>query len=388
MRAAARLQYLDWLRGLAVVAMVLAHVSDSWTLDAGRRHQGWYTVAFVGGVASPLFLFLAGVAMAMSAASRGRAAAAHAERPPGSAAGSTHAHRAGARHARRRGWEIFVLGWLFRVQSQVLGFGPLSNLLKVDMLNLMGVSMVAATYLWQLSPARTTRLALLGAATAFVAMITPIVRDVPWLSALPDPLEAYLRPAGSYAAFPFFPWAGFLFAGVIVGDLVDAVRTAAARGGALAATPISIPSRDLLLQNGLAIAGGAGVALAWLASFQPSIYASASFWHDSPTFFFIRLGLVTLLVPLAWVLERLFPDVLVGPLATLGRSSLFVYWVHVEMVYGVWAEPIKRTMPLWLALTATALVSVAMYGLVVLKNRRFAGRDWRGPWRILAPILR
>jgi hypothetical protein len=43
---------------------------------------------------------------------------------------------------------------------------------------------------------------------------------------------------------------------------------------------------------------------------------------------------------------------------------------------------------LWLALTATALVSVAMYGLVVLKNRLFAGRDWRGPWRILAPILR
>ena len=28
-----RLLYLDWLRGIAVVAMVLAHVTDSWTRD-------------------------------------------------------------------------------------------------------------------------------------------------------------------------------------------------------------------------------------------------------------------------------------------------------------------------------------------------------------------
>jgi len=144
----------------------------------------------------------------------------------------------------------------------------------------------------------------------------------------------------------------------------------------------------VLLQNGLAIAGGAGVMLAWFASFQPSIYASASFWHDSPTFFFIRLGLVTLLVPLSWVLEQLLPARVMQPLATMGRSSLFVYWIHIEMVYGVIAEPIKRTMPLWMSLTATALLSLVLYGIVRGKNYLLERHELRGPWRILAPVVR
>ena len=128
--------------------------------------------------------------------------------------------------------------------------------------------------------------------------------------------------------------------------------------------------------------------LAWFASFQPSIYESSSFWHDSPTFFFIRLGLVTLLVPLSWVLEQLLPARVIQPLATMGRSSLFVYWIHVEMVYGVVAEPIKRTMPLWLSLTGTALLSLVLYGLVRWKNHVLERHELRGPWRILAPVVR
>ena len=342
------------------MAMVLAHVSDSWTRAADRHSESWYVVAFIGGVASPLFLFLAGVATAMSAATKGRAAA-------GNTGAAREGHVIGARLARRRGWQIFALGLLFRVQSQILGFGPLQNLFKVDMLNVMGLSMVAASYVWQLNPHRATRLTLLAVITSAITMSTPLVRDAAWLATLPDQLEAYLRPAGPYAAFPFFPWGGFLFAGVMVGDVVDAVRRASGRSG-----------REVLLQNALAVCGGAGVVLAWLASFRPSIYESASFWHDSPTFFFIRLGLVTLLIPMAWVLERLLAARVFAPVVTLGRSSLFVYWIHVEMVYGVLAEPIKRTMPLWLSLTATALLTIGLYGLVLVKNR-YRARYNSGP---------
>jgi uncharacterized membrane protein len=339
--------------------MVLAHVTDSWTREADRASEPYYVTAFISGVASPLFLFLAGVATAMSAASKARREGGHA---------------IGARIARRRGWEIFALGLVFRLQAQLLGMGPLTNLLKVDMLNIMGLSMVAASYLWQASERVRIRIAILAVAAGAIAMVTPIVRDVAWLAALPDPLEAYLRPAGSYAAFTLFPWAAFLLAGVIVGDLVDAIRQA--------------PARQVALQNGLAIAGGAGVMLAYLASFQPSIYESSSFWHDSPTFFFIRLGLVTLLVPLSWVLEQLVPAPVMQPLATMGRSSLFVYWIHIEMVYGVIAEPIKHTMPLWLSLTGTALLSLILYGIVRWKNHLLERHELRGPWRILAPVVR
>jgi hypothetical protein len=327
--------------------MILAHVSDSWTRTADRTGEPWYIVAFIGGVASPLFLFLAGVATAMAAVSKGVAL------------------------ARRRGWEIFGLGLVFRLQSQMLGMGPLQNLFKVDMLNIMGLSIVLASYALQATSTSRARALTFALITGGVAMVTPIVRALSWLSALPDPIEAYLRPAGPYAAFPFFPWAGFLFAGVIVGVLVNAAQRSSA----------SNVARHTLLHSGLAIGAGAGVLLAWLASFQPSIYESASFWHDSPTFFFIRLGLVTLLIPIAWVLEQLFPGRMFLPMATLGHSSLFVYWVHIELVYGVIAEPIKRTMPLWLSLTATAALSLAMYGLVLLKNRYLPRLRPRSPLR-------
>ena len=351
--------YLDWLRGVAVIAMVMTHVTDSWTRDADKHSEPYFTLLFIGGLASSLFLFLAGVATAMSAASKGRRAG---------------SHRAGAAMARRRGWEIFALGLVFRVQALILGFAPIMNVFKVDMLNTMGLSIVAAAVIWQLMPQRRTRLAAFALATAGITMITPLVRAVGWLAPLPDPLEAYLRPAGPYAAFPLFPWAGFLFAGVLVGDLVDAVRES--------------PRRHVVLHAGIALVASSGVFLAWRASFLPALFRTASFWHDSPAFFFIRLGAVALTVPAAWLIERTVPSGLLQPLVTLGRSSLFVYWIHVEMVYGVIAEPIKGQLPLWASLIGTALMSSILYGLVLLKNRLLERHELRGPFRILAPVVR
>ncbi|MGQ0733187.1 MAG: heparan-alpha-glucosaminide N-acetyltransferase domain-containing protein [Acidobacteriota bacterium] len=353
------MQYLDWLRGLAVTAMVLAHLLDSWTSVEDRNRPAFHTLIFVGGVASPLFLFLAGLASALSASSKARRLGSHA---------------AGAAAARRRGWEIFALGLVFRLQSQVLGLGPLTNLFRVDILNIMGLSIVAATWLWQAAPRRRWRIVLFAVATTVVTMVTPLVRAAGWLDGLPDPLEAYLRPAGSYAAFPWFPWAGFVFAGVLVGDLVDEARTA------------RLPQP--LLQSCLVAAPAAGVWLAWRASFQPPLYETAQFWHDSPTFFFIRLGLVVLTIPSAWLIERLSPAAAFQPLLTMGRSSLFVYWIHVEMVYGVIADPVKGELPLWGSLVSTALLCLLLHALVLLKNRLVRRHGLKGPFKVLEPLVR
>jgi fucose 4-O-acetylase-like acetyltransferase len=103
--------------------------------------------------------------------------------------------------------------------------------------------------------------------------------------------------------------------------------------------------------------------LGYLASLQPSIYSTSSFWTSSPTFFFIRVGLVTMMLPIAWMAPGW------SVIEALGRSSLFVYWIHVEMVYGIVAEPIKRTLPLEGSLVATGLLCTVLYALVRLKDR-------------------
>lgn len=376
-RATARLVYLDWLRGLAVLVMVLAHVVDSWTRADDRRNIWFYEAVFIGGLGAPLFLFLAGVAIVLSANARSRAAGDPA---------------VGARAALARGAEVFALGLLFRVQSQLLGWGAITNLFKVDILNIMGLSMMAAALVWAAGRRRSGRIVAFAVLTALAAMVTPIVREIGVLAALPDPVEAYLRPEGRFAAFTLFPWAGFLLAGALVGELIDGARE---------------PRAERQLQAALFIAGLGGALFAWWASFQPSIYPRASFWTSSPTFFFIRLGIITALVPAGWahcrfwlgssgeanaqaalVEWRRLPVELTRAVETLGRSSLFVYWIHVEMVYGVIAEPLKGTLPLWGSLLATLALCMLLHAIVLTKNRWMEGRELPRSMRIFAAVLR
>src|SRR5919109_763764 len=59
-----RRAYLDWMRGLAVLIMIEAHVIDSWTGGADRDGVGFGWSLILGGFGAPLFLFLAGVTVA------------------------------------------------------------------------------------------------------------------------------------------------------------------------------------------------------------------------------------------------------------------------------------------------------------------------------------
>lgn len=330
--------------------MVEAHVVDAWTREADRHGTAYMYAVFVAGLAAPLFLFLAGVALSMAASARS----------------STLGVRAAAASARLRGWQVFGLAFLFRLQSQLLGWGALINFLKVDILNVMGLAMVAAGAMWGLGRARGSRIVIFAIATTLVTMSTPLVREASGLALLPDPIEAYIRPLAGRSTFALFPWAGFLFAGAIVGELVASARCA-----------------ERLLQFGLFASGIVGIALAYWASFQPSIYPVANFWTSSPTFFFVRLGICTALVPIAWIVSRK-PDLV----STLGRSSLFVYWIHVEMVYGVLGRVLRRVLPLPGALIATATLCLVLYGIVLWKNRMMEGVKLTGAFRIFAPVLK
>ena len=350
--------------------MVTAHVTDAWTRVEDRERTLYGYTVVIAGLAAPLFLFLAGLTLSMAASARA----------------AVVGHGAAARMACLRGLQIFALAFLFRLQAQLLGWGPLVNLLKVDILNVMGLAMLAAAILWSLSSQRMIRIALFAMATAALAMSTPLVREAGWLAMLPDAVEAYVRPLAGRTNFALFPWAGFLLGGAITGELIQAAQTDRA---------------ERRLQSGLLIAGVAGIAIAYALSFQPSIYRNANFWTSSPTFFFMRLGLNTALLPTAWAIDRfhvfarqrwptLFtaPDVPGRVITTLGRSSLFVYWIHVEMAYGAVALPLRRSMPLELSLLGTFLLCALLYAIVRWKDRKLKGVEWKGPMRILSPVLR
>jgi uncharacterized membrane protein len=317
-----------------VLIMIEAHTLDSWTRVADRQ-SSWYQLAvLIAGYGAPIFLFLAGITLMLAAGGRLR---------KGLTLSAT------TRAVLRRGAWILALAFLFRLQSFLISGGPFPQaLLKVDILNVMGVSMLVAALGWGAAGTSRRRAVLFASITVAVAMATPLVRSWPLLSALPDSLEAYLRPRPGLTNFTLFPWAAFFSAGCVVGACLDAGR-----------------ATDGRLMGWAAVAGTALALGGYGASFLPPIYAETSFWTSSPTFFFLRLGVLLILLAGAYGLSRVWQW---QPLQEFGRASLFVYWVHVELVYGVLSTPIHRRLPLPVAAAAFLAFTAAMFGLVRLKE--------------------
>ena len=338
-RPITRKGYLDWLRGAAVVLMIQGHAVDSWTRLADKPGEAYRWISMTWGIAAPLFLFLAGVSLVLAAGARQRQ-------------GRTDAEAAAL--ARRRGLPSFGLAFLFRLQAWLISGGDFSRtLLKVDILNVMGLAMLAGAILWGLGRGSRSRAVLLAIAAAAAAMLTPVVRATPLLAPLPDPIEWYLRPFAGATTFTLLPWAGFLLAGGAVGFWIDSART----------------TRDERVVNGgLAIVGMLLAVGGYAASLLPPIYAQTNFWTSSPTFFFVRLGIVIAFVPLAYALNAV-PTPLRSALQDFGRSSLFVYWIHVEMAYGIFSMPIHGRLPLEWAMVGWALLTLLLFYLVKVKEK-------------------
>jgi uncharacterized membrane protein len=338
----ARQAYLDRVRGLAVLIMIEAHVLDSWTRVADRSRAGFGYAMVLGGFGAPLFLFLAGVSLVLSAESKYR---------------RTNNFAASWKAVQARGWQVFGLAFLFRFQSYVLGRGSNPTaLLKVDILNIMGPAIAMAALAGSWTTTRNRRVVLFAVLAAAISMLTPIVRGTPLLNWLPGPIEWYFRPYAGRTNFTLFPWAGFVFAGAAVGVVIDGVRMA---------------DRAVRLQIGLLLMAILVAVAGYGASFLPSIYVESNFWTSSPTFFWLRAGVITLALPVAYFWDRSPWRGVVSrwsPVEELGRSSLFVYWIHVEMVYGFISRPLQRSLSVEGALLADMLFSAFLLSLVLLKN--------------------
>ena len=202
--------YLDWLRGIAVLIMIEAHTLDSWTRAADRQSPWYQWAIIVAGYGAPIFLFLAGITLMLAAGGRLRQGT-----PPGEV----------TRAALRRGAWILALAFLFRLQSFLISGGPFpQSLFKVDILNVMGVAMLAGALGWSAAATSKRRVALFAVVTVAMAMLTPLIRVTGLLDAVPEPIEAYFRPVPGFTNFTLFPWAGFFSAGCASGVWLDARR--------------------------------------------------------------------------------------------------------------------------------------------------------------------
>ncbi len=334
-----RRAYLDWLRGVAVLCMIEWHVIDAWTVTAGRDGAAWGAIVVMGGMAAPLFLFLAGVSVPF-------AIGAHVSR------GADRRRAAGL--VQRRGWEVFGLAHLFRLQSFLLNpNAKWSGLLKPDILNILGLGLAGTSWLVGRGGARGRRAWWLLLPAAMVLALTPASRHWWWPTLLHPRLEAYIRPS-IYGVFALFPWVAYMPVGAFVGLLI--------------ADP-NDDAGERRLHRRLAVYGAAAAAAGFALGVMPvpaALADGARVWSRFLTF----AGLMTAAVWAAWVWMRSPRSASTsGPLLLFGRTSLFVYWVHVELAYGFLSYPLHHALPLGWSVLGFATVTFAMYA---------AARWWAG----------
>jgi uncharacterized membrane protein len=357
------------MRGLACVVMFQTHCYNSW-LSPDAKRSGLYAWSQLGGtLPAPLFIFLAGISFALVTEKL---------RDRGTERSAI------AKQTILRGAEIFGLGILFRVQEFVLGIGvaPWTDLFRVDVLNILGISMMLMGVLCWLTGTRSyavtlaepTRARIVArmrgwsiaaavvAATA-VAMATPLIWNRRF-ERLPWEIATYFNGVHTFHApqpwlFPMFPWIAFAFAGLAVGFFLFSNFAKQRQTAAL-----------LTL-------GGAGVVACLLAMafdlgpiqlYDVGIY---DYWHTSPNFLLMRCGILLIILFLCFAWCRWgFGERGFSPLILLGQTSLLVYWVHIEFVYGRLSILPKGGCGIAMASCGLGIIFVAMVGLSVWRTGR------------------
>jgi uncharacterized membrane protein len=349
-----RLAYIDWMRGLACVLMFQTHCYDSWLSAEAKKSSsliGWSRLG--GTLPAPLFVFLAGLSFAL-VTERLREKGID--------------RNAIAKQTILRGAEIFGMGLLFRVQEFALGYpwSPWTDLLRVDVLNILGLSMMLMGVLcWFTGDGAiaATRIRTLVAAllvAAIVAMATPPLWTTYRPRFLPWPLESYINGVHIFNEpqpwlFPLFPWSAFAFAGLAVG--FSLFSDFAKRKEALM----------------FAALGGAGILACFLSvlfdSSRIRLYAVYDYWHSNPNFFLMRCGILLVILSLvyAWCRWGLAQKGF-SPIIQLGKTSLLVYWVHIEFVYGRFSILPKGQCSALKATLGLLTIFLAMLALSLLRT--------------------
>jgi acyltransferase len=280
--------WLDAVRGVSVVAMVFGHTLDLTLLDRVRDLPLVGLYWSFRGLTAPLFLVVAGWALASSLRSTG-------------------ADTVGRRL--RRAALVLALGYglhwpgLSAAQAMASEGTLWSHLLAFDALPCIGWSIAAGVLLLSLLPRTPGRVGALGV----LALWIPFVSTVSWTVGLNAGWLWRGLLGHPEAHFPLVPWSAFFFLGGALALLVPMLRERRHRAMALL------------------IAG----ALLLLVLEQTGLedWSLTSPW---PTFY--RMGQAML----ALGLLSTVPLWRVPGLVSLGRSSLGVYVAHLVVLYG-WA---------------------------------------------------
>ena len=329
-----RLHYLDWVRGFGALIMLQGHVFDSF-LKPELRPGGAYVLSqFVGGMPPAIFLFLTGVTLSFLMDSSERK-------------GMTP--RARMATAFRRSGYLFGLAFAFRTQLFIFGFpAAWQDLFRVDILNCMGFSIALLSVMAFFRTRQ--RVVICAAGGLAIAFLSPLITAMNWAN-VPWLIRNYIVPSKMF--FGFFPWGAYLAFGMSAGSLIRS-------------TPRDAISR---VMQWTAVAGGITIIVCqYLAHVPFSIYAKSDFWLDSPAQVLTKQGVTWVMLAFGFVWTRYGASEGWSFVRQFGTTSLLVYWVHIELVYGRGLFFLKNSLTVSQTIVSAVFVILLMLAISIART--------------------
>jgi uncharacterized membrane protein len=324
-----RYGFLDLYRGIIVLFMLEGHVFRELLTPAMRTTPFFTLHEIFHGVTAPGFLFGAGFAFAIAAQRRWEQAISF------------------SRGFFRRSWRalsLIIMGYALHLPflslQKTIAIATSTQwnaFLLFDVLQCIGVGLLLMRFLLVTLRREWLFIGTLVSLLFTVVYITPLL----WVS----DIESFLPLSISSAVngltgspFPLFPFLGFLIAGTCVSWLF------------LRATQNGHEDAFIqwLMFSGIILFVGG----AFLDAIPIQTYKEYLFWSTSPNYFWMRLGILLLMLGSLWYIEDISSahggkEVWMPKwLTVLGVESLFVYITHLIITYG-WVINVEYNLRWW-----------------------------------------
>lgn len=357
---APRVEGIDLARGLASAIMIQGHAYDGWVNAEGKATASYLFTRVLGTLPLPSFLVLAGAAIAL----RCEAAVASGEDPTS------------VRHGlAKRGLTVMAAGYAVNVVSALIdGFEGLETFFRADVLQLIGLTIA----FFSMTAIRASREGTLDkrwlTIGAALLAVVPVALCT-WISAraaqVPLPLGYALAPfiaIPSVSVMPAIPLASWAGVGVLVGLLLIHLNREARD---IAGAPRRVFAIMLVVSLAIVLSFTRLTTLWVEASGEP-----LSRMHPAVIANAIELaarGVVIL--SLGGLLSPVLPERVRRILLRLGRGSLVAYVFHVPFCYGAFGRPIQGQLSMLEATFFVALLEVASFSAVWVRDAWKARRS-------------
>jgi hypothetical protein len=310
-----RYLFIDLYRSFVILLMLEGHLFRSLLPSSVQQSDAFQLHEFIHGLTAPAFLFGAGLTFVISTRKRWL---------------SYHHWGQPLILRIRRFLLVIMLGCALHLPyfslQKILNQGTPADIFQMfqfDVLHTIGIGLLSLHALIAFFRTESRFYGLVLTTIIAVCFLTPLVWDIDLIRLLPVPL-AQMFNGNHGSPFPLFPYVGFLYVGVIVSwEFLVAVEQ----------------KRVQQFMSTVFFLGAVAVFLGVMLDLLPvQVYPTYNYWYTSPNYFLVRGGALMMLAAIFWFISRRWKTV--GPGWTvLGRESLFVYVVHLVVLYGSVINP-------------------------------------------------